>query len=100
MPLGMEVGLSTGDFVFDGDPGSLPKKGAKPPPQFSAHDYCGKTAACIKMPLATEVGLGPDDIVLDGDPVPPTLKGPAPNFRQMSVVAKRLAGLRCHLIWR
>jgi len=27
MPLGMEVGLSPGDFVFDGDPALLPKKG-------------------------------------------------------------------------
>ena len=30
MPLGMEVGLSPGDFVLDGDP-PLPKKGAEPP---------------------------------------------------------------------
>ena len=37
------------------------------------------------MPLGTEAGLGPGDIVLDGDPGPPT----APNFRPMSVVAKR-----------
>ena len=95
MPLGMEKGLSPGDFVFDGDPAPLPKrgpkifspcllwpngwmdqdgtwhggrpqprrlcvrwgtqsppqKGAEPPPQFSAHFYCGQTAGCIKMPL-------------------------------------------------
>jgi len=31
MPLGMEVGLSPGDFVLDGDPVPLPKKGAEPP---------------------------------------------------------------------
>ena len=30
MPLGMEVGLSCGDFVLDRDPGLLPPKGAKP----------------------------------------------------------------------
>ena len=32
MPLGMELGLSPGDFVLDGDP-TLPslKKGAEPP---------------------------------------------------------------------
>jgi len=41
----------------------LPQKGARSP-QFSAHDYCGQTAAWIKMPLGTEVGLGSDDIVL------------------------------------
>jgi len=46
----------------------LPKKGRSP--QFSAHVYCGQTAAWIKMPLGVEVGLGVDDIVLDGDPAP------------------------------
>ena len=30
MPLGMEVGLSPGDFVLDGDPDSLPKNGRSP----------------------------------------------------------------------
>jgi len=38
MPLGMELGLGPGDFVLDGDPAPLPKRGwAEPPPQFSAH---------------------------------------------------------------
>jgi len=55
MPLGMQVGLSPGNFVLDGDPAPLPKKGQSP--QFSAHVYCGQTAAWIKMPLGTEVGL-------------------------------------------
>ena len=55
---GMEVGLSPGDFVLDGDP------------QFSAHIYCGQTAGCIKMPLGMDVGFSPWDFVLDGDPVP------------------------------
>ena len=73
MPLGMEVGLSPGDSVFDGDPAPLPKKGADS--QFSVHVYCGQTAAWIKMPHGTEVGLGPDDIVLDGDPAPPPQQG-------------------------
>jgi len=31
MPLGMEVGLIPGDFILDGDPAPLPKKGAEPP---------------------------------------------------------------------
>jgi len=34
LALGMEVGLSPGDFVLDGDPAPLPKKGAEPPPNF------------------------------------------------------------------
>ena len=53
---GMEVGLSPGDFVLDGDPVPFPQKWAEPfPPQFSAHFYCGQTAACIKMPLGIEL---------------------------------------------
>jgi len=31
MPLGMAVGLGPDDFVLDGDPAPLPKKGAEPP---------------------------------------------------------------------
>jgi len=47
----------------------------------------------------TEVGLGPGDTVLDGDPAPPK-RGTTPNFWPISVVAKRLHGLSCHLVWR
>jgi len=75
MSLGMEVGLGPGDFVLDGDQVPFPQKGAEPPPQFSAHFYCGQTAACVKMPLGIELGLGPGDFVLDGDPVAPSSKG-------------------------
>jgi len=66
-PLGTEVGLSPGDFVLDGDPAPLFKKGA-------AHVYCDQTAAWIKMPLGTEVGLGPGEIVFDEDPAAPEKK--------------------------
>ena len=41
-PLGTKVGISPGDIVLDGDPGPL-KEGSQPPPQFSAHVYCGQT---------------------------------------------------------
>jgi len=67
MPLGMEVGLGPGNFVLDGDAPSLPKKGAEPPPQFSAHVYCGQTTGWIKMALGRDMGLGPGHIVLDGE---------------------------------
>jgi len=57
-------------------------------------------AAWIKVPLDMEVGLGPGDIVLDGDPArPPQKGGGAPKFRPMFIVAKRLDGSRCHLLW-
>jgi len=48
--------------------------------------------------IGMDRSLGPDHIVLDGDPDTP--KGHNPNFGPMSVVAKRLDGLRCHLVRR
>ena len=68
MPLGVDVGLSPGDFVLDGDAAPSPKRGQSP--QFSTHIYCGQTVGCIKMPLGMEVGLILGDIVLDGDAAP------------------------------
>ena len=86
-------------IVLDGDP-APPKKGHTP--QFFAHVYCGQIAGSITIPLGTDVGLSLGAIVLDGDPAPPTLKGHSnrPNFRPMSIVAKWLDGLSCHLEWR
>ena len=69
MPLHMQVGFGPGDTVLAGDTAPPPQRGTAPL-QFSAHIYCGQTAAWITMPLGTEVGLDPDDIVLDGDPAP------------------------------
>jgi len=51
------------------------------------------------MPLGTKVGLDASDIVLDGDPAPfPKKRAETPNFRPMSIVAKRLHASRCHLV--
>ena len=44
MPLGMEVGLGPGNFVFDGDPATPEEKGTSTPPNFLAYIYCGRTA--------------------------------------------------------
>ena len=79
MPLGMEVGLSPGDFVLDGDPAlsALQKVGEAPSSQkqISTHVYCGQMARWIKMALGMAVGLSPGDFVLDGDPGPLPKKG-------------------------
>jgi len=75
MSLGMEVGLGPGDFVLDGDPAPLPKRGAEPLRRFSAHVYCGQTAGRMKLVLGMEVGLSPADYVLDGNPGLPSPKG-------------------------
>ena len=73
----------------------FPEKGA-----VSAHVYCGQTGRGIKMVLGMEVGLSPGDFVR-WDPVPFPQKGaePLPNFRPISIVAKRLDVSRCHLVW-
>ena len=91
MPLGMELGLNSGDCVRWRPRSTSTKKAAEPPPQFSAHFYCGQTAACIKMPLGMEVRLSPGDFGLDGDPAP-LPKGrrrpgrESPNFRPMFII--------------
>ena len=72
----------------------FPKSGGNPPPQFSAHFYCGQTARCIKRPLGMDVGLSPGNYVLDGDLVlPPQQRGqnPLPIFGPF---------LLCHSVWR
>jgi len=79
MPLGVEVGLSPGDFVLDGDPAPSLKRGGAS--QFSAHVCCGQTAAWIKMPLGTEVDLGQGHIVLDGVPAVRERGTAPPSFR-------------------
>jgi len=93
MPHVMEVGLCPGDIVLDGDPALLSKKGQSP--QFSAHVYCGQTAAWIEMPFGTDVGLGLRDLVLDGDPAAAPLKGHSPLIFVQCPLC-----LRCHLVWR
>jgi len=69
-PVGMEVGLGSGDFVFDGTQLYPRKKGTLIPTQCLAHVYCGQTAGWIKTPM---YGSRPwptphCDIVLDGVP--------------------------------
>ena len=79
--------------MLDGDPAPHPKKGAEPPnfrPMFF-----GQMTEWLKTVLGMEIGLSPGDIVLD---LPNT--SPLPNFRPISIVAKRLDASRCHLVWR
>ena len=53
MPLGMEVGLGPGNFVLDGDPAPLPKKGAEPLSNFRPIIYCGE---CTTIPTGLNRG--------------------------------------------
>ena len=61
--------------------------------QFSAHVYCGQTAARNKMPLGTEVGIGLRDIVFDVDPATPEKRHIRTHqILAMSMVANWLDG--------
>jgi len=76
MKLGMQVGLSPGHIVLDGDPApQSPSLKGHSLPQFSSDVCCGQMARWIKMPLGTETGLGAGDFVLDGYPALPLQKG-------------------------
>ena len=98
VPLGRQAGLRQSDIVLLGTQLPLPKTEAEPP--IFGRVYCGQTAGWIKMPLGREIGLSPSDIVLDGDPAPLRQKGRSPNFRPLSIVAKRLDGSRWHMVRR
>jgi len=69
MPLVTEVGLGSGDFVFDGNP-APPEKKVQPPHNFWPMSIVVK-AGWIKMPLGTEINIAPGDVVLDGVAAPP-----------------------------
>ena len=89
--LGVQVDVGPGHIVSDENPAPpSPKRGQSP--QFSAHVYCGQTAAWIKMPLGMEIGLNPRHIVLDGDPAPPPQNGGQPPIFGSFVLAKQLDG--------
>jgi len=94
------IGLSSGHLCERGTQHPSQKAG-RAPPRFSCNFYCAQTAGSMTMPLAMEVGLIPGDFVFDGTQPSRPKKGtePLPNFRPMSIMAKRLDGSRWHLAW-
>jgi len=106
LAVGIEVGLSRGECVRWG-PSLPPQKGAEPPPQKKIGPCLLWPNGCIwiKMALGMDVGLCPGDFVLDGagtcsSPYPKR-GSPLPNFRPISIVAKRLDASRCYaMVWR
>jgi len=98
MALGVEVGLGPGHHYARWRPRPLSKKGRSLPifgPRLLWPNACMDQDAtwCGGRPRHKRhcFRWGPGSRFL---------KGAAPNFRPMSVVAKRLYGLRCHLVWR
>jgi len=81
LALGMEVGLSTGDFVLDGDPVLPPQQRGSPLPIFGPFLLCPKRldASRCHWVWRMEVGLSPGEFVLDGDPARLPKRGGAPS---------------------
>jgi len=76
---------------------------AEPPPQSSAHVYCGQTAGWIKMALGMEMDLDRGHIVLYRDPAPLPKQGtetPKNLFRTflLTGLLKKLDAPRFHLV--
>jgi len=102
MPFGMEVGLSPGNFDFNGEPAPpTPKKGAEPPifgPCLLWPNGCMDQDAAWyggrPRPRRHCVRWGPSS------PLFKKRAEPLPNFWPLSIVANRLDGSRCHLAWR
>ena len=101
MPLRMEVGLSPGDFMLDGDSPTPSPKGAEPPIfgpcLLRPNGYMDQDATWYGgRPRFTRhcVRWGPSSPPLKRHSRRPH------NFWPMPVVAKRLDGLRCHLVWK
>jgi len=79
-------------------PSPSPKKGAEPPPQFSAHFECRQTTGCIKMSLGMLVCLSPGDFVLHGNP-PLSKKGAEPpNFPPMFIIVIVISLEHCAVV--
>ena len=95
----LEVGLSPGDFLFDGDP-AIPSPPEKRHILFLA---CGQTAGWMKTPLGTVADLGPGYIVLDGSQLSaigaqqaPPLFGPCLLWPRLPISATAELFLTCH----
>ena len=96
MELGMEVGLSPGHIVLDGEPAPLPKKGAEPHPIFGPRLLWPN--GCMDQDATWYGGrsLPIRDIVFLMDPATRRKKGTPtpPNFWPMSIVAKMAGWLK------
>jgi len=79
MSLGMELGLSPGDFALGGDPAPPPKRGSEPP--IFGPCLLRPTGWMDEAGTLQDIGLSPGDFVLDGDSVPFPSKGAEPPLQ-------------------
>jgi len=92
MPLGMEIGLSLGDFVSDWDPAPLPKNG---PCLLWPNDQMDQDST-----LHGGGHRSRPHCARRGPSSPSQKRGHTPSFRPMSNVAKQLYGSRSYLVRR
>jgi len=99
MALGMEVGLGPGYIVLDGTQLPCPKRGQSPP---IFGPFLLWQNGCVYQDTTWYGGRPrPMRHCVRWGPCSPCPKGAQPLlFLAMSAVAKRLNGLRCHLVWR
>jgi len=98
IPLGTQVGLGPGDIVLVGN--SSPPTAKRTQPLIFG-PYLLWPNGCMYQDITWYGGRPqPRRHCVRWEPSSPPLKGQSlPNFRPMSVVAKRLDGLRCRLVW-
>jgi len=121
MKLGTQVGLGPGHIVLDGDTAPPPPK-RHSPLQFSTYIRCGQYTAspnfrpmfivpkrldASRCHLVWRQASAQGTLCSMGTQPPLPKKGaskrglsPLPNFRPLSIVAKRLDETRWHLAWR
>ena len=89
MPLGTEVGLSPGDFVFDGDPATPRKKAHQPQPNFWPMSIVAKRLDGSRYATWYGGKRRPRQSCVRWGRSSPK-RGTAPIIRFMSIVARRL----------
>ena len=100
MKLGTQVGLGPCHIVLDGDSAPPPPKGAGAP---IFGPYLLRPNGCRDQDATWYGGrTQPRRLYVRWEPSPSTKRGRSllPNFRIISIVAKRLDESRCHLVWR
>jgi len=117
MKLGAQVGLGPGHIVLGGDPALPPLKGHNPHPQKFFGPYLLRPNGCMDQNVIRPCVLLPNGWMNEGgtwhggrpqprrlcvrcgpSPLPQKGRSPLPNFRSISVVAKRLHASKCHLV--
>jgi len=99
MALGMEVGLSPGNTVFDGDPAPSPKRcGA---PNFQPISIVDKRLAASRRRFVWRLASA-QGLCVRWEATPPPQKGHSPcqKIFGLFIMAKRLDGSRRYLAWR